>query len=64
MMGSSDKSGALMSRSHRLTVLSDTLSLSARSRCVMPAAVRSAAMKAPIDFAIFVPSFCGLPRSS
>ena len=44
------RSGAVSSRSHRLTDLSDTCSLSASSFCVIPFAFRSVAIKLPMVF--------------
>ena len=50
MAGISERSGAVSSRSQRLTALSDMPSLSASSLCVSHFAFRSMAMNVPIDF--------------
>ena len=60
MTGMSVRSGAPSSRSQRLTVLSETLRRSAKSRWVMPDARRSAAMKVPMVFASWWFPFLGL----
>ena len=50
MAGISERSGSHSSRSQRLTVLSETKSLSARSFCVIPFALRKTAINLPIVF--------------
>ncbi len=59
--GSSEISGALSSRSHLLTALSDTLIFSASSFCVYPFAFRNAARNFPIVFCSIRFSFSFIP---
>ena len=62
--GSKERSGAVSPRSHRLTDLSDICRDSANSFCVMPRALRRAAMRPPKRFIsiAFLPIFYFQPN--